>query len=100
MTDVFITDSRIDSITKGLFLNNLPLIAIRQEIEYNICKLIEKFEVGIVLDSKKLNKENLYESVNSFICNKLKYKNGIEKISESFKEARKGRKNILEKIFC
>lgn len=100
ITDAFITDSRIDSITKGLFLNNLPLIIIRQEIEYNISKLIEKFEVGIVLDSQKLNKENLYESVNSLISNKEKYKSGIEKISDSFKEARKDRKKILEKIFC
>ena len=100
MTDVFITDSRIDSITKGLFLNNLPLIVVRQEIEYNISKLIEKFEVGIVLDIKKLNKENLYQSVNSFISNISKYKSGIEKISESFREARKDRKQILEKLFC
>ena len=100
MADVFITDSRIDSITKGLFLNNLPLIVIRQEIEYNISKLIEKFEIGIVLDIKKLNKENLFESVNTVINNKSKFKNGIEKISESLKEARKDRKSILEKIFC
>jgi MGT family glycosyltransferase len=99
MTDVFITDSRIDSITKGLFLNNLPLIIIRQEIEYNICKLIEKLEVGIVLDIKNVNKESLFESVSSFISNKPKYKSGIEKISESFKESRKDRKKILEKIF-
>lgn len=99
-TDVFITDSRMEAIILGLFMNNLPLIVIKQENEYNNVKLIEKYEAGMALNIQKLTNEALLESVNNFLSKKSKYQIGVEKISKSFQEARNERKQILEKIFA
>ena len=41
----------------------------------------------------------LKDAANNIIVNREKYKKGIERIVESFKEARNNRKNIYEKIF-
>ena len=98
LTDLFITTPRMEPVVKA-FINNLPLFVIRQDIEHNLSRLIEKSGVGISFDIKKLNKENLKEEINNFLENKCKYMDGIEKIVKSFKEARNERKKILEGIF-
>ena len=41
----------------------------------------------------------LKNAVNEIIVNKEKYKKGLDKIVDSFKEARDNRKNVYEKIF-
>ena len=99
VTDIFITDTRMEPVIKGVFINNLPLIVIKQDIEHNQARLIEKSEVGISLDINKLNKESLYKAINDFLSNKSKYMVGVEKIVKSFREARNNRKKILEEIF-
>lgn len=46
-----------------------------------------------------INKKKLIDAVNSIITNEEKYKKGVQKILQSFKEARKERENVLKKIF-
>ena len=89
----------MEPVIKGIFINNMPLIVIKQDLEHNQARLIEKSEVGISLDIKKLNKESLYKAINDFLYNKSKYMVGVEKIVKSFREARNNRKKILEEIF-
>ena len=99
ITDIFITDTRMEPIIKGIFINNMPLIVIKQDLEHNQARLIEKSEVGISLDIKKLNKESLYKAINDFLSNKPYYMVRVEKIVNSFRESRNNRKKLLEEIF-
>ena len=46
-----------------------------------------------------INKKKLIDAINSIIANEEKYKKGVQKILQSFKEARKERENVLKKIF-
>ena len=65
--------------------------------------LIRKYKAGIYLDDEEdeeeINSELIKKSVETYLTNKEKYKKELEKIAESFKEARNERKKILEKIF-
>ena len=99
-TDIFINHGGINSINEALFLNNLPIILIVQELtQYENVKAIEQFEAGLSLDKDELTVEMLKTSLNTYLANKEKYQKGIAKIVESFKNARNERKKILEKIF-
>ena len=98
--DIFITHGGINSINEALYLNNLPLIVIPQEIDqFDNAKQIEKLEAGIALDKDNLSSEILKSSVKKITENVDKYKAGVEKIVKSFKEAREGKLKIYEKIF-
>ena len=98
--DIFIIYWGINSINEALYLNNLPLIVIPQEIDqFDNAKQIEKLEAGIALDKDNLSSEILKSSVKKITENVDKYKAGVEKIVKSFKEAREGKLKIYEKIF-
>jgi MGT family glycosyltransferase len=99
-TDIFITHGGTNSIYEALLLKNLPLIVIPQNGDQFTCaKQIEKNGAGVTLDSKNLTSEILLSTVNNFLEFKEKYKNGVNKLVESFKEARKERKKVYEKLF-
>ena len=100
-TDVIIIDGGIEAINEVFYYNNkLPFILIKQDInEFDNSKIIKKYEAGIVLNDKKLTPEILKEVVINYLSNKSKYQKGMDIISESFKEAKSQRKEILEKIF-
>ena len=99
--DIFITHGGINSIQEGLSAG-IPLIIIPQQYDqFDNAKLIEELEAGISLDRNKIEitVDALKDAVNNIIVNREKYKKGIERIVESFKEARNNRKSIYEKIF-
>ena len=98
-TDIFITHGGINSINEGLFLNNLPLIVIPREADqfYN-ANQIEKLNAGIVLDKNNITPDILKNAVYKYLENEKEYKDGVNKIVESFKEAREDRKKIYEQI--
>ena len=99
-TDIFITHGGLNSINEGILIKQLPFIIIPQEFDqFENAKQLEKYEAGIVLDKNNLTNEILKDSVYKIIQNEQKYKNGVDKIAQSFKEARKERKQIFEKIF-
>ena len=98
--DIFITHGGINSINEALYLNHLPLIVIPQEIDqFDNAKQIEKLGAGIALNKDNLSSEILKSSVNKIAENLDKYKVGVEKIVNSFKEAREGKSKIYETIF-
>ena len=99
--DIFITHGGINSIQEGLSAG-VPLILIPQVYDqFDNAKRIEELEAGISLDKNKIEitVDVLKDAVNNIIVNREKYKKGIERIVESFKEAINNRKNIYEKIF-
>ena len=51
------------------------------------------------MDKNKITAEILKDAVNNIIINREKYKKGIDKIVESFEEARNVRSKIYEQIF-
>ena len=51
------------------------------------------------MDKNKIDVDVLKNAVNEIICNKEKYKKGIDKIAESLEEARNNRKSVYESIF-
>ena len=98
-SDIFITHGGINSINEAILLNNLPLIVIPQEMDQNDnAKQIENFEAGIALDKNNITAEIINNSILKILDNEEKYKNGVKKIAQSFKEASAERKKILEKI--
>ena len=101
ITDIIITHAGIESIYETFYYNkNLPLILIKQDLsEFDFSKVIKKYGAGIILNEKRLTPEKLNEAVNNFIKDRAKYQKGVDTIIESFKEAKKQRKEILEKIF-
>ena len=99
--DIFITHGGINSIQEGLSAG-IPLIIIPQQYDqFDNAKLIEELEAGISLDRNKIEitVDALKDAVHNISINREKYKKGIERIVESFKEARNNRKSIYEKIF-
>ena len=99
-TDIFITHGGLNSINEGILIKQLPFIIIPQEVDQFVnAKQLEKNEAGIILDKKNLTNEILKDSVYKIIQNEQKYKKGVERIAQSFKEAREERKKIYEKIF-
>ena len=100
MTDVFIFHGGINSINEGLLLNKTPMIIIPQEADQFVnAGLVVKHGLGIALNNNSITPELLRDSVNNILNNEEKYKVGIDKIIQSFKEARSQRKAILEKLF-
>ena len=51
------------------------------------------------MDKNKISVDVIKNAVNDIVNNKEKYKKGVDKIIESFKEDRNNRKSIYEKIF-
>ncbi len=99
-TDIFITHGGTNSVYEALILKNLPLIVILiMGDQFIITEIIEKNEAGISLNIENINSEILLNSVNELLKNKEKYKIGVNKIVESFKEPRNGRKKIYEELF-
>ena len=82
-------------------MNHLPLIVIPQEMDqFDNAKQIEKFEAGISIDKDNFSSEILKNAIANILENKEKYKIGVEKIAESFKEAIEGKSKIYETIFA
>ena len=99
ISDIFITHGGLNSIQEGLAYR-IPLIVIPQQFDqFDNGKFVEKLEVGILLDKNKITAEILKDAVNNIIINREKYKKGIDKIVESFEEARNVRSKIYEQIF-
>ena len=97
--DIFITHGGLNSAQEGLFAG-IPLIVIPQvNDEFDNGKKVEELGAGISLDKNKINIEALQNAVKNIEVNREKYKLGVNKIIESFKECIKNRKNIFEKIF-
>ena len=100
IADFFITHGGLNSTQEGIF-NHIPLIIIPQyDDQFDNAKRVQELEAGIALDKNKLSVDILKNAVNTIDCNREKYNKGIEKIAESFQEARSHRKEILEKILC
>ncbi len=101
LTDVFFCSGIINIVFEASLIN-MPIIIIALDpLQAENGALIQKYEAGISLDEDEddLSPELLKKSVETYLANKEKYKKGLEKIAESFKEARNERKKILEKIF-
>ena len=99
--DVFITHGGINSVNEGIYMNHLPLIVIPQEMDQiDNAKQIKKFEAGIFIDKDNFSSEILKNAIANILENKEKYKIGVEKIAESFKEAIEGKSKIYETIFA
>ena len=100
MADVFISHGGNNSISEALSQFHLPMIVIPAVFaQEENAKVIEKYEAGIVLDKDDLSPEVLKETVETYLANKEKYLKGVDKIVQSFKEARDERKKVFEKIF-
>ena len=97
--DIFITHGGINSVQEGVSAG-IPLIVIPQKYDqFDNAKRIEELEAGLSLDKNKITVDLLKDAVNKIMVNREKFKKGVERIDESFKEARNNRKNIYEKIF-
>ena len=99
--DIFITHCGLNSISEGL-LAGCQIIAIPQRYDqFDNSRRIEQLEAGIFLDKNKIKitVDVLKNAVNELRINKEKYKKGLDKIVESFKEVIDNRKNVYEKIF-
>ena len=100
LTDIFISHGGLNSINERLILNEKPIIIIPQEgDQYMNAKAISDFGAGISIFKNTLNAKVLKNAVNSIINDEEKYKKGVQKILQSFKEARKERENVLKKLF-
>lgn len=100
ITDIFISHGGLNSLNERLILNEKPIIIIPQEgDQYMNAIAINGFEAGISIFKDNLTSKNLKDAVNSIIINEKKYCKGVQKILQSFKEARKERKNIFKKLF-
>ena len=100
IADIFITHGGLNSTQEGL-LNHIPLIIIPQVNDaFDNAKRVQELEAGIILDKDKLSVDILKDAVNTIDSNREKFKKGVEKIYESFQEARNQRKDIFEKILC
>ena len=97
-TDIFITHGGLNSIQEGIlnkvFLIVLPLV----NDAFENARMVEKLDAGISLNYKELNVDVLRNAVNTIESNREKYQKGIEKIYNSFQEARNQRKEIIEKL--
>ena len=99
-TDIFITHGGLNSVQEGL-LNRVFLIVIPiVNDSFENAKMVEELEAGISLNFKNLNVDTLRNAVNTIENNREKYQKGIEKIFNSFQEARNQRKEILEKLLA
>ena len=99
--DIFITHGGLNSTQEGL-LYGIPLIIIPQKYDqFDNARRVEQLEAGIFLNisKNKITIDDLKNAVNNIVVNREKYKKGVDKIIESFNEARNNRKNIYEKIF-
>ena len=100
LTDIFISHGGLNSLNERLILNEKPIIIILQEgDQYMNAKAIDDFGAGISLFKDTLNVKKLKDAVNSIITNEEKYCKGVQKILQSFKNARKERENVLKKLF-
>lgn len=100
IADVFISHGGLNSVNERLILNEKPIIIIPQAgDQFSNAKAISDFEAGISMFKDTINKKKLIDAVNSIIANEEKYKKGVQKILQSFKEARKERENVLKKLF-
>ena len=97
--DIFITHGGINSIQEGLFAGILLIVIPQANDEFDNGKKVEELGAGISLDKNKINIEALQNAVKNIEVNKEKYKLGIRKIIESFKDSINKRKNIFEKMF-
>jgi len=101
MADVFINHGGSNSVYEAIFLAHLPIIIIPMIFAHEEnAKLIEKLGAGISLDKEELSPEILSKTVETYLADKEKYLKGVDKIAESFKEARDERKKVFEKILC
>lgn len=101
MADVFINHGGNNSVYEAIFLAHLPIIIIPMIFAHEEnAKLIEKLGAGISLDKEELSPEILSKTVETYLADKEKYLKGVDKIAESFKEARDERKKVFEKILC
>ena len=99
--DIFITHGGLNSTQEGL-LSGIPIIVIPQRYDqFDNARRVEQLEAGIFLDKNKnkITVDVLKNAVNDIVVNREKYKKGVDKIVESFNEARNNRKNIYQKIF-
>ena len=99
--DIFITHCGLNSISEGLLAGSQIIVIPQRYDQYDNARRIEQLEAGIFLDKNKtkITVDILKNAVNELNVNKEKYKKGLDKIVESFKEARDNRKNVYEKIF-
>jgi len=100
--DIFITHGGLNSTQEGLS-SGIPLIVIPQRYDqFDNARRVEQLEAGIFLDKNKnkITVDVLKNAVHDIVANREKYKKGVDKIIESFDEARNNRKNIYAKIFA
>ena len=92
----------VDWSTQEGLLSGIPIIVIPQRYDqFDNARRVEQLEAGIFLDKNKnkITVDVLKNAVNDIVVNREKYKKGVDKIVESFNEARNNRKNIYQKIF-
>lgn len=97
--DIFISHGGLNSINERLILSKKPLIIIPQfGDQFSNAYQIALLGAGISLDKDKVNEDDLKNAVNSILDDGEKYKKRVEKILESFQNARNERKKILKKL--
>jgi len=99
--DIFITHGGLNSIGEALF-NDVPIIVIPHNYDqFDNARIIEKLGAGIYLNKHqiKITENVIKEAVKNIELNKAEYKLGMDKIVESFKEARNTRSRIYDEVF-
>lgn len=99
--DVFITHAGFNSTSEGMS-NGIPMVLIPQKYDqYDISRMIQKLNAGVFLNKKEINitADVLRNAVKEAYDNRENFQKGITQIVESFKEARKNRTAIYEKVF-
>lgn len=100
--DVFISHAGFNSTSEGL-ANGVSMVLVPQKYDqFDNSRTMEKLNAGVFLNKKEIDitPEVLKNAVKEAYDNRETFKKGIDKITESFKEARDGRKAIYEKVFA
>lgn len=99
--DVFITHAGFNSTSEGL-ANGVPMVLIPQAVDqFDVAKTVEKLNAGIALNKHKIDitADVLKKAVKDAYDNRESFKDGMNKIVDSFNEARNNRTELYGKIF-
>jgi len=100
--DVFITHAGFNSTSEGL-ASGAVLVLVPQAVDqFDVTKVVQKLNAGIALNKRDIDitADVIKKAVNEAYNNRESFRAGTKAILDSFKEARKNRKEIYSKIFA
>lgn len=102
MVDVFITHAGFNSTSEGL-ASGVPLVLVPQAVDqFDVARLVEQFHAGIALNKHEMDitAEIIKQSVESAYANRETIQQNMQKITDSFQEARNNRTALYAEIFA